>query len=110
MNSNNFSDNKSKLLTSNENINKKYYEKNKTLNIFNNNNNFSLKKENNFEPKMKNFCINLNNYGLTTTKKPSNNYIIKDFNQSYKKNNLNLSSEKNPNFKFKYLQTTQKIY
>ena len=110
MNSNNFSDNKNKLLTSNENINKKYYEKNKTLNIFNNNNNFSLKKENNFEPKMKNFCINLNNYGLTTTKKPSNNYIIKDFNQSYKKNNLNLSSEKNPNFKFKYLQTTQKIY
>ena len=109
MNSNNFSDNKNKLLTSNENINKKYYEKNKTLNIFNNNNNFSLKKENNFEPKMKNFCINLNNYGLTTTKKPSNNYIIKDF-QSYKKNNLNLSSEKNPNFKFKYLQTTQKIY
>jgi hypothetical protein len=96
------------------NVNKKYYEKNKTLNLFNNNNNnnknFSLKKENNFEPKMKNFCINLNNYGLLTAKKPSNNYIIRDLSQSYKKNNLHLSMEKNPNFNFKYLQTTQKIY
>ena len=110
LNNNNLSENKNKnLLNSNENnnnINKKYYEKNKTLNLFNNNNNnknFSQKKENNFEPKMKNFCINLNNYGLLTAKKPSNNYIIRDFSHSYKKNNLQLSMEKNPNFNFKYL-------
>ena len=116
LNNNNLSENKNLLNSNNENnnSNKKYYEKNKTLNLFNNNNNnnknFSLKKENNFEPKMKNFCINLNNYGLLTAKKPSNNYIIRDLSQSYKKNNLHLSMEKNPNFNFKYLQTTQKIY